>query len=209
MSTITHIDKAEVREEIRRQIHLGNYTADSVIDALVRANGTEWITTAQQVFVDPSSEFRREVLSQLSRERAKADRETPSQRRVRKQRLRKEAIELGLATDDSTVDDVSDISSMSWLVARVDAGVKQFRREAVADFLTDLLVPQAVPGQGWKRRADLTREDCLLIASDYEKRGTTELGMAFAFTAFADAMQGQGVAKLSQLNPATFLEDTA
>jgi hypothetical protein len=190
---------AELRAAIRQHIRLGNYLAEDVMDALIAHRGESWVWRRVEALIDFRSALRQEVHKQLTYERQRADRETPAQKHNRKERERDDAIALGLVPNTATESEVAKISADRWLWAKTERMVREFEKMALEEFLTDLLVPQNVPGQGFKRRADLTRQDCLAIADDYQARGATEIGQAMMFARIADRMADLQVEKVGDL----------
>lgn len=186
-------------DEFCRRLGLG-HDSEAIRIAMVAVHGIEWVEERAIALANPYRDLDLEIRRQLTLRSSKANRESASQKRLRIEREKEEAVELGLADPDSTQGDVAKISAFTWLTARMDREIRRLKKETIEEFLTDLLVPQKVPGDGWKRRADLTREDCLTIANDYRKKGTTETAMAFAFASFADAISSQGVITLGEVD---------
>lgn len=218
----------ELRDAIRRYRSLGQYSPEGIVEMLKTEYGDALRALVLEDF-DWARYLRSQISAVLGDERRAVDAESEAQRlerervddewkrhkedlkreRYRRRRrneqweregeMRREirAVELGLAETATWVE----IQSVEMQLA-----LDNLRRQAVADFLGDLLVPQAIPGGGWKRRSDLTAEDCLAVAAEYQKRAVTETGMAQLFFAFADAIERQGVRVLGDVDQSQLQE---
>lgn len=180
-----------LRDEMRRFISLGFYDPYEIIKQLERLHGPEWVEDHGRALCNPHAALRSEAAKQLAYVRRRQDRETAAQKRGREERRAQEIEALGLPPDAPAF-------SVFW--AKFDAEMKVYRERVITEFVTDLLIPQALPDGKWKRRYDLTYDDCIAIAENYGKTAATEAGMMAAFSHFADAIREQSVDCLGEVD---------
>lgn len=220
---------SELREVVEQYVSLGYESPEAVVDAVLASRGEAWVRErvdvtlvlrqiATGIFVakrykadidrrKAEEEKQKAAYQRTLQESREASREYKrihgksrwaaenERRQARKEWESARKRELGLPDDASGID---------FLAAAMKEYTEQAVQEGINDFLSSLLVKHHVPGEDggvWKKRADLTPDDCDQISEAYMGRAETELQEGVFFESLAKKMRDEGAERVADLVP--------